>query len=855
MSRDRGALALVLHTHMPYVEGFGTWPFGEEWLWEAVASVYIPLLDVLEGAPVTVSLTPVLCDQLEAMRGEPGDRYLRFLREIRAPIHAEDSAGLDATGKPELAAELRRAAGDYVRADEEFERRGRDLLAAFAGAGHRAVDIHRDARGAAAARHRRRPAAAGGRRASRAHERRFGEGWTGGFWLPECAYEPGLERDLAEHGVRVFCVDQTDVHGLGALEHLEPVATETGPVAVPLDWQTVELVWGASGYPSHAALPRLPRPHAARPEAVDERRRAVRPRARARRWRASTPRDFVDAGRRAARRLRGRARPPGPRLLRARHRAARPLVVRGAGVARGACSPRRDGAGLELVTLPAGLDRVEPVERELAASTWGSPKDLSTWDSARVAEIAFAARGRRARDRRRRGAGRARARRSSAPRASCSRSSRATGRSCSRASWPPTTRSSACAGMPRSCARALAGSRLRAAAGPRAALTFAGARPGAARLAVTNMRPLILSWEYPPLIEGGLARHVRKLAENLADQGVEPHVLTRGHEESPAEEEVNGVLIHRVREPKRPRELGEFVTWIEHMNARHARGRRRAGGQVRVRRRARARLARRRRRRPPREAVPLSVRRHDPRDRVRPPPGLGREAPAVAHPRRRALDGEPRRARDHVLVVHARARGRHLRARGGARHGDPERDRPRRPRAGADLDDLRLRFAQPDEQLVLLVGRLVYEKGFQLALEALPGLIERVGKVRFLVAGSGTHEQELREQATALGLDEHGTFLGWIGDDVLHSLYRIADLTVVPSIYEPFGLVALEAMASGCPCLVADTGGLREVVPNEDVGLRFEARDPESLAADGRAAADRRRSCATGWSPRRPSTC
>src|SRR5215210_4034422 len=105
-----------------------------------------------------------------------------------------------------------------------------------------------------------------------------------------------------------------------------------------------------------------------------------------------------------------------------------------------------------------------------------------------------------------------------------------------------------------------------------------------------------------------------------------------------------------------------------------------------------------------------------------------------------------------------------------------------------------------------------------------------VGNVRFLVAGSGTAEEELREQASRLGLDEHGTFLGWIGDDVLHSLYRIADLTVVPSIYEPFGLVALEAMASGCPCLVADTGGLREVVPNEDVGLRFRSRDPGSLA-------------------------
>ena len=65
---------------------------------------------------------------------------------------------------------------------------------------------------------------------------------------------------------------------------------------------------------------------------------------------------------------------------------------------------------------------------------------------------------------------------------------------------------------------------------------------------------------------------------------------------------------------------------------------------------------------------------------------------------------------------------------------------------------------------------------------------------------------------------------------MLHSLYRIADLTVVPSIYEPFGLVALEAMASGCPCIVADTGGLREVVPNRDVGLRFRAESPRSLA-------------------------
>ena len=134
MSSDRpGALALVLHSHMPYVEGFGTWPFGEEWLWEAVACVYLPLLELLDGARITVGLTPVLCDQLEAMRAEPGDRFLSFLREIRAAIHAEDAAGLEHGDEFDLAAEVRRAAGDYELAEQAFEHRGRDLLGAFGG--------------------------------------------------------------------------------------------------------------------------------------------------------------------------------------------------------------------------------------------------------------------------------------------------------------------------------------------------------------------------------------------------------------------------------------------------------------------------------------------------------------------------------------------------------------------------------------------------------------------------------------------------------------------------------------------------------------------------------------------------
>jgi 1,4-alpha-glucan branching enzyme len=372
------------------VEGFGTWPFGEEWLWEAVASVYLPLLEVLEGAPVTVSLTPVLCDQLEAMRGDAGQRYLRFLREVRAPIHAEDAAGLDATGKPELAAELRRAAGDYVFAEEQFERRGRDLLAGFGATGAELWT--------SAATHAVLPMLATdvGLRLQvtagvAAHERRFGEHWSGGFWLPECAYEPGLERDLAEHGVRVFCVDQTDVHGRGALEHLEPVATDAGPVAMPLDWQTVELVWGDTGYPSHPeyrdyhgrTLHDL-RPWTIGGEPYDHDRALALARTQAR--------DFVA---RVVARLDAFAAERG-----------RPGIVccaldtellghwwyEGPAWLAAVLTEARS-AGLELASLPGALARVEPVRRELVASSWGSPKDLSTWDSARVAEVAFAARG------------------------------------------------------------------------------------------------------------------------------------------------------------------------------------------------------------------------------------------------------------------------------------------------------------------------------------------------------------------------------------------------------------------------------------------------------------------------------
>ena len=139
--------------------------------------------------------------------------------------------------------------------------------------------------------------------------------------------------------------------------------------------------------------------------------------------------------------------------------------------------------------------------------------------------------------------------------------------------------------------------------------------------------------------------------------------------------------VHRVREPGWPRDLDRFVAWVEQMNERHARRRRGARPGALLRPHPRPRLARRAGLRGARRAARRAVRDDDPRDRARPPPGLGRGPAAVAHPLGRALDGAPRGRGDRLLLLHARARRRHLRHRRAARRGHPQRGRPERTAA------------------------------------------------------------------------------------------------------------------------------------------------------------------------------
>jgi glycogen(starch) synthase len=345
------------------------------------------------------------------------------------------------------------------------------------------------------------------------------------------------------------------------------------------------------------------------------------------------------------------------------------------------------------------------------------------------------------------------------------------------------------------------------------------------------MRVLLISWEYPPVIEGGLARHVRKLSENLVDEGVEMHVLTRSGGHLPAEEVRHGVVVHRVREPEFPKDVNAFVRWVTHMNA----DMRRLGFELCERFEfdlvhshdwlvadAAETIARRIGRPWVVTVHATEFGRHQGWVQNDPQSHIHAVERAMVHRADRVISCS-HYMRGHVASVFGIAPERITVTQNGV---DPRDLEP----LTDDLPALRARFASEDERLVLMVGRLVYEKGFHLALDALAEVIRRLGNVRFVVAGTGTAEAELKEQADQLGLLGHGAFLGWIGDDMLHSLYRVAELAIVPSIYEPFGLVALEAMASGCPCVVADTGGLREVVPaGGTVGLRFPSRDADAL--------------------------
>ncbi len=342
------------------------------------------------------------------------------------------------------------------------------------------------------------------------------------------------------------------------------------------------------------------------------------------------------------------------------------------------------------------------------------------------------------------------------------------------------------------------------------------------------MKVALFTWEYPPKIVGGIARHVYGLTKALSKIGVETLVFTCEFPGAPREEKTDGVRVFRVDSYRAP--TPDLATWDLVMNQSMEE-----------------------------TAAEIIDSENDPVDLLHAHEWLVAKASiGLKHTLRLPL----------LATIHATEYGR----RNGL-HDDNERmiheterwltfeswrviccsnfmtshiswafSLPRQKidaiPNGVDVTEFvgtfqkasfRHLYALPEEKLVLFVGRLVYEKGASLLVEAVPRVLSRTN-AKFVFVGEGYMKDQLIARAKQLGVAGKTYFTGYTDERTLRQLYRVADVCVFPSLYEPFGIVALEAMAARAPVVVADTGGLSEIVEHDRTGVKVYRNNVDSLA-------------------------
>ena len=350
-----------------------------------------------------------------------------------------------------------------------------------------------------------------------------------------------------------------------------------------------------------------------------------------------------------------------------------------------------------------------------------------------------------------------------------------------------------------------------------------------------NMRVIMLSWEYPPKIVGGISPHVYGLAHALVAQGVEVHVITCEHPGAAAEEVEDGIYLYRVT-PSGPG--NDFIHWVQLLNDAMLE---RAGALV-------AELLNKG------DGQALLLHAHD---------WLTHYASAaLKHKYHLPL----------VATIHATEYGRNNGINGPTQEYINSVETQLQNEAwrvivctefmkreceiafvtpwnkmdvvpnGVDAAkfalpkftllekaEFRAQYAAPEEKIIFFVGRMVREKGVQVLIEALPKVRWGYHDAKLLICGGGQREHLVNLAAT-LGMERHVYFAGFVPDADLMKIYSIIDIACFPSLYEPFGIVALEAMAAKVPVVVSDAGGLPEVVENNVTGITTYAGSPNSLA-------------------------
>ena len=346
----------------------------------------------------------------------------------------------------------------------------------------------------------------------------------------------------------------------------------------------------------------------------------------------------------------------------------------------------------------------------------------------------------------------------------------------------------------------------------------------------SDLSVMMLTWEFPPRIIGGISPHVYYLSRSLARNGVKVFVVTCDFPNAPQHEVLDGVEVYRVDSYRNP--SPDFSTWVYLMNVNMQKEAatiiRNLDGNIDVLHAhdwlvATAGIGLKHIFRKPLFATIHSTeigRRN----------GIHLDHERMIHETEAWLTYEAWKVIccSDYMVSHVRWA-----------FGLPPDKQVMIPNGvnadvyteaqSKDLTQFRRRFALPGERIVLFVGRLVYEKGVHVLVNAIPKVLEKVN-TKTVIVGNGYMKEQISGIVKGLGIDQKVMFTGFVDDETLRRLQICADVSVVPSLFEPFGIVALEAMAAKSPVVVSDTGGLAEIVDHDVDGIKVYPNNPDSLA-------------------------
>ncbi|PLS01765.1 glycosyltransferase family 4 protein [Neobacillus cucumis] len=339
---------------------------------------------------------------------------------------------------------------------------------------------------------------------------------------------------------------------------------------------------------------------------------------------------------------------------------------------------------------------------------------------------------------------------------------------------------------------------------------------------VWKLKILILSWEYPPNIVGGLSRHVFGLSSQLAEQGHEVHVLTAGKNDLPPFEDMNGVTVHRVKPINEYDD--HFLNWIAGLNLAmafkaeqlamgedfdiiHAHDWLVGAAAITLRERL---------------GIPLLTTIHATEHGRN--NGIYTEIQQFIHEKEQQLILES----DQLIVC-----------------SDYMKDEIKKVFTSADekvavipngIEPLRVDHKIEDifpdlngKKYIFSIGRIVEEKGFETIIEAAAIAKVKNRDLCFVIAGKGPMLRTYQKQVTERGLDKQVSFIGYVSDEQRNVLIQGCELAVIPSLYEPFGIVVLETMILGKPTVVSNTGGMKGIVKHLQTGMLMAPGNAHSL--------------------------